>query len=920
MAISTFGINRIQDTDGLYILEYYPSTDASGASISAIKTSNSDIWDLVKEIRPQSETQEKIVLASNAMVLKNAPELTTIDYGGFDFSNININSLLNDKKANYPLWNTPKLTLLKNLTAKHLNSASQDVNYGDTGSSFAGASTNNDLIIRNFHITGSARSTFQRIQAKSLTFENSTLNITSDFNNNSEWLFGGLDNLETLDASGLTITTTNSMRWYNDYPLFSKSLKIKYIKGLKLPLMSVISNGGLRLFDSNTNKIDMVLEDCDFSNQSGAYAEYFYSTDWTSITLINTKLSPTTLQGTFSKMSNCTTIFSDTDYYKSGMNITDTFYQDYNLIGGSGSDFNTYGKSGKYAVIDKGSSNPGYLTKYEPANTYKLKTTINPSNALNNYKTTRNLISLTWKAYFNNLSEGYKFVKYTYITPNGNTSEGTSWIYNADKNEYIISGVFNEEEYGDYKLIITLQTPENVELTLNISGSGSVSGGGTIETGTTATAIATPNDGYIFKGWYKEVSTTQTSTLVSTSKIYKFRILEDTVLTAVFASNPYSPGGDSGTGGGDGSFDDTSDNPTSDNTTPSIPSSMMSIFVPTDTQFEELGNYLYGESAKGFFTNLVDTIGSLGTVKVSDYTINCYQCPVAITADGSKALELGWYPTSLTMNYTNKMGVVVSLGTVEVPNYYGNALDYKSRIQIYLPYIGYQDLDPAEVIGKTLNLSYKIEFITGDCVATITIDDKPMYQFKGNIAYRIPLSQDNFSDVIQQGISIGANAIGAGIAVGSAMTPLRTGTSMYNWAIEQANQGVIYPAQLETGSQLMNEGVENLPTAQMSLEQLQNKLSTAINTGTNVPHGSSAGGNTGWYMNQRPFIIIVRPRLSMPANYGHYHGYPSNITSRIGDLSGYTEFSAVHLEGLTATSNELSELEKVLKGGIRIGN
>lgn len=435
--------------------------------------------------------------------------------------------------------------------------------------------------------------------------------------------------------------------------------------------------------------------------------------------------------------------------------------------------------------------------------------------------------------------------------------------------------------------------------------------------GTKCTIAGKANSGYSVIGYYDG------DTLLGTGNEYSFTVGDDKTITVKYKElpvDPYSPGGDSGTGGGDGSFDDTSDNPTSDNTTPSIPSSMMSIFVPTSTQFEELGNYLYGESAKGFFTNLVDTIGSLGTVKVSDYTINCYQCPVAITADGSKALELGWYPTSLTMNYTNKMGVIVSLGTVEVPNYYGNALDYKSRIQIYLPYIGYQDLDPAEVIGKTLNLSYKIEFITGDCVATITIDNKPMYQFKGNVAYRIPLSQDNFSDVIQQGISIGTNAIGAGIAVGSAMTPLRTGTSMYNWAIEQANQGVIYPAQLETGSQLMNEGVENLPTAQMSLEQLQNKLSTAINTGTSVPHGSSAGGNTGWYMNQRPFIIIVRPRLSMPANYGHYHGYPSNITSRIGDLSGYTEFSAVHLEGLTATSNELSELEKVLKGGIRIGN
>lgn len=913
MAISTFGINRIQDTDGLYILEYYPSTDASGASISAIKTSNSDIWDLVKEIRPQSETQEKIVLTSNAMVLKKAPELTTIDLGGFNLDNTNF---VSETSTRYAWEKTPKLQYIKNF-----NYVIPDKKDGYSWPFYKCSSSNYTLTFINFYVNGFARGMLGGMEAYGIKFINSTLDL-SRFSTKSNNLDGFIDgNCYEMDFTGLSIKG-NPCAIRTDYGWFANNPNLQLLKGFKVPdgIRYSYEGYGVRVFTNSSDGKDLVIQDCDFSvaKSYGSFNGLFYGCLAKTLTLINTPLFTTRVNELF-ELWNCTTIYSTMDYYKKGDTTSSAFRNMNQLVGGAGSAFSKYGGSFKYAIIDGGEDNPGFLTKYVYTG-YKLKVVIDPVGAISLVKTEIDEENLTWKAYFTDLKEGSELKQYVFETPNGQQGIKSAWGIDPETGYYLIEGNLIDGETGEYTLTLYMETPDKFVLTVNSQGQGIATGGGEYKAGVVVDCVATPNDGYIFKGWYKEISTTQTSTLVSTSKIYKFRILEDTVLTAVFATNPYSPGGDSGTGGGDGSFDDTSDNPTSDNTTPSIPCSMMSIFVPTDTQFEELGNYLYGESAKGFFTNLVDTIGSLGTVKVSDYTINCYQCPVAITADGSKALELGWYPTSLTMNYTNKMGVVVSLGTVEVPNYYGNALDYKSRIQIYLPYIGYQDLDPAEVIGKTLNLSYKIEFITGDCVATITIDNKPMYQFKGNVAYRIPLSQDNFSDVIQQGISIGANAIGAGIAVGSAMTPLRTGTSMYNWAIEQANQGVIYPAQLETGSQLMNEGVENLPTAQMSLEQLQNKLSTAINTGTNVPHGSSAGGNTGWYMNQRPFIIIVRPRLSMPANYGHYHGYPSNITSRIGDLSGYTEFSAVHLEGLTATSNELSELEKVLKGGIIIGN
>lgn len=66
------------------------------------------------------------------------------------------------------------------------------------------------------------------------------------------------------------------------------------------------------------------------------------------------------------------------------------------------------------------------------------------------------------------------------------------------------------------------------EITTSVSGSGTVSGEGTITEGENATLTATPATGYIFKRWEEDSAT------VSTANPYVFSVTEDRALTAVF--------------------------------------------------------------------------------------------------------------------------------------------------------------------------------------------------------------------------------------------------------------------------------------------------------------------------------------------------------------------------------------------------
>lgn len=58
------------------------------------------------------------------------------------------------------------------------------------------------------------------------------------------------------------------------------------------------------------------------------------------------------------------------------------------------------------------------------------------------------------------------------------------------------------------------------------------------------------------------------------------------------------------------------------------------------------------------------------------------------------------------------------------------------------------------------------------------------------------------------------------------------------------------------------------------------------------------------------------PNLSLPDNYGHYYGYPCNMTLKLGELSGFTVVSDCHLDGFRCTKSELDEIERLLKQGV----
>ncbi|MBO7732014.1 MAG: hypothetical protein J6S67_05665 [Methanobrevibacter sp.] len=304
-----------------------------------------------------------------------------------------------------------------------------------------------------------------------------------------------------------------------------------------------------------------------------------------------------------------------------------------------------------------------------------------------------------------------------------------------------------------------------------------------------------------------------------------------------------------------------------------ISTGLLTIFKPTLSQVQSLGDYLWSsafdvDTLKKLFGDPMEAIIGLSIV------------PVNPPAAGSKNVKIGDIDTGISMSYLNKQFVEKDLGSLTIDPYIGSFMDYApyTKISIYLPYIGFRQLAPEDVMGCTLNIKYIIDVLTGGCNAVINVSGKgAIYQFNGSCIANVPLSAINYSGAIQNAVSAIGNlaTVGAGIATGQA--PI-TGMGIMGLATQAAN--------------------------------------TAVNSKPHIQHSGNMGGASGLCSVQYAYAVIERPRLSTPANYNGFIGNTLNVTMNIGACDGLTVVESIHLDNVLCTENERDELMSLLKEGV----
>lgn len=126
--------------------------------------------------------------------------------------------------------------------------------------------------------------------------------------------------------------------------------------------------------------------------------------------------------------------------------------------------------------------------------------------------------------------------------------------------------------------------------------------------------------------------------------------------------------------------------------------------------------------SKQRFSKVVDeTTGATQTVNLGVYVNRIKRIFANVPVSGTDNLKCGNYDTKIVVESPKTDILTIDFGDVELTGANGNNEDFNAQIEMFIPCRGVVSID-SKYIGKTINLSIKVNVITGDAVAFISCD------------------------------------------------------------------------------------------------------------------------------------------------------------------------------------------------------
>lgn len=126
-------------------------------------------------------------------------------------------------------------------------------------------------------------------------------------------------------------------------------------------------------------------------------------------------------------------------------------------------------------------------------------------------------------------------------------------------------------------------------------------------------------------------------------------------------------------------------------------------------------------SKQRFFEIKDDTEGIYEEVNLGIYVNRIKRIFTNVPISGTDSLRCGNYNTGITVQTPEKDIIMLDFGNVSLTGLNGDSEDYNAQISVFIPCRGFVAVD-SKYIGKTVNLSFKVNVITGDAVAFLSCD------------------------------------------------------------------------------------------------------------------------------------------------------------------------------------------------------
>lgn len=283
-------------------------------------------------------------------------------------------------------------------------------------------------------------------------------------------------------------------------------------------------------------------------------------------------------------------------------------------------------------------------------------------------------------------------------------------------------------------------------------------------------------------------------------------------------------------------------------------------------------------------TSFIDAAKRMFTNNPMDCIIKFGAIPFTPTGSAS-TIQAAGLDSNISSIKVSEQFYTLDFGTVSIPEKWKSVMDYKyTKTSIYIPFVGIRNLDNEILMASSVELKYNVDVITGDAVATLTINkagynQSVYYTYECNMFVQFPLNAADRSAMVSSTMKAAAAA---------AAIPLAVALPGVGMAAASATVAA------SAGTLVSSAGSFNKTAIQQSGQ-----------------FSASAGILAGF----QAYLIIEQPVQSMPANFAHQVGFTSNITDTLSNLSGFTVVESVHLN-IQASETELNEITTLLKSGV----
>ena len=130
----------------------------------------------------------------------------------------------------------------------------------------------------------------------------------------------------------------------------------------------------------------------------------------------------------------------------------------------------------------------------------------------------------------------------------------------------------------------------------------------------------------------------------------------------------------------------------------------------------------YSDPDHGGGTTIIDPIN----YDLGDYVNRVKRYFFKVDEGSTSKLKCGNFIVDTDVKNLLSDRKIINFGDVYIPNYTQSVADYSSDVMMFVPFVGIEKIS-SEIIGKTVNLTLKVNILSGDGVYVLTCGDNMIW-------------------------------------------------------------------------------------------------------------------------------------------------------------------------------------------------